>query len=133
MLISGSDNKTLTTILDRVFAELARGDEDKKKLRQAVEEVIEENRHHVQKVGLVRFNPFANTGGDQSFILTLLDGEDNGIILTSLHSRGMTRWYAKSVANGKGVDHQLSKEEEHAMKQSVRVGKIERENKKSRT
>lgn len=66
---------------------------------------------YIQKIGLVRYNPFSDTGGDQSFILSILDGKNDGVVLTSMHTRGITRWYAKNVREGKGYGHDLSKEE----------------------
>ncbi len=71
---------------------------------------------HIQKIGLVRFNPFKDTGGDQSFILALVDAENTGIVISSLHTRTGTRWYAKAVISGKGVEYDLSDEEEKALK-----------------
>ena len=73
---------------------------------------------HLQKIGFVRFNPFSDTGGDQSFCLSLLDNEDDGIIISSLHSRGQTRVYAKAVKKGKGKELELSKEEAEAIKKA---------------
>ena len=73
-------------------------------------------KNHIQKVGFVRFNPFPATGGDQSFALSLLDETDSGFVLSSLHSRDTTRFYAKTVKNGVGVGHELSKEELKAIK-----------------
>ncbi len=70
---------------------------------------------HIQKVGLVRFNPFKDTGGDQSFILALVDAENTGVVISSLHTRTGTRWYAKGIVRGKGVEHELSHEEEKAL------------------
>jgi hypothetical protein len=72
----------------------------------------------LQKVGFVRFNPFSDTGGDQSFCLSVLDDEDSGIVLSSLHSRGQTRVYAKAVKKGKGKDFELSKEELETIKKA---------------
>ena len=71
---------------------------------------------HIQKVGLLRFNPFKDTGGDQSFILALVDAQDTGVIISSLHTRTGTRWYAKHVIKGKGAEYELSKDEEEALK-----------------
>lgn len=85
-------------------------------LAQKLELLSQRTRFHLQKVKIIRYNPFADTGGDQSFIMTLLDGAGNGIVVTSLHSRGQTRWYAKNVKEGKGVEHELSKEEQQALK-----------------
>jgi hypothetical protein len=59
---------------------------------------LEQNaRGHVQRVGFLRFNPFRDTGGDQSFALALADADGNGVILSSLHSRDVTRLYAKPL------------------------------------
>lgn len=74
---------------------------------------------HVQKVGLIRFNPFDEMGGDHSFSLTLLDGKDNGLILTGLHSRDRTRVYTKTIKNGKS-DISLSKEEKIALNKALK-------------
>lgn len=106
----------LVKILDEILEELKIQKRGINELRDNLQKQIQHSVYHIQKVGIVRFNPFADTGGDQSFVLAILDGRDCGIVLTSLHSRGATRWYAKNVKEGKGVDHQLSDEEEKAIK-----------------
>lgn len=91
----------------------------KKALDQLHEKCVtleKEGRFHIQKVGLLRFNPFKDTGGDQSFTLALVDAQDTGVIISSLHTRTGTRWYAKHVLRGKGAEHELSKEEEEALR-----------------
>ena len=70
------------------------------------------------RVGIVRFNPFEDTGGNQSFALALIDGRGDGFIVSSLHSRTGTRIYAKSVAGG-ASDAALSDEETTALKQAL--------------
>lgn len=71
-------------------------------------------RHFFSREGLVRFNPFPDAGGNQSFALALLDESDDGIIVSSLHSRTGTRIYAKAVIGGK-ADTSLSAEEQEAI------------------
>jgi hypothetical protein len=71
-----------------------------------------------QRVGLVRFNPFEETGGNQSFALALLDGEGNGLVLSSLHARSGTRVYAKAIREGRS-EAALSEEESAAIKQAT--------------
>ena len=71
-----------------------------------------------QRVGLVRFNPFEDTGGNQSFALALLDADGNGWVLSSLHARTGTRLYAKAVRGGRS-DGALSDEETEAIKQAT--------------
>lgn len=72
----------------------------------------------IQKVGIVRFNPFDDTGGDQSFAIALLDSQDNGIVVSSLHSREGTRIYGKAVVHRESRHH-LSDEEREAIRRAV--------------
>lgn len=99
---------------------LDKGEEHQIKMKDlsgAIDELKQKSKSHIQKVGFVRFNPFpTTTGGDQSFALSLLDETDTGFVLSSLHSRDTTRFYAKTVKNGKGDGHELSKEELKAIK-----------------
>lgn len=86
-------------------------------LEKSLTEIKEDGIHHIQKIGFVRFNPFADTGGEQSFVLSLQDGEKSGLVLTTLHGRSGTRWYAKMIKNGKSSTD-LSKEEKEAINQA---------------
>ena len=70
-----------------------------------------------QKISIVRFNPFADTGGDQSFSLAVLDAHGSGYILTSIHGRQGTRMYVKPIDFGKSK-HQLSEEEQQVLQQA---------------
>jgi hypothetical protein len=71
-----------------------------------------------QRVGLVRYNPFEETGGNQSFALALLDARGDGWVLSSLHARSGTRVYAKAIAGGR-ADAALSEEESAAINQAM--------------
>lgn len=72
------------------------------------------------KVGMIRFNPFNDTGGDQSFCLAALDAHDNGFIISSIHARTGTRVYAKEIHDGKSK-HNLSDEESIALKRALTI------------
>jgi hypothetical protein len=82
---------------------------------KAIQLLAAQSLHHIQRIGLVRFNPFADTGGSQSFTLAILDKQNTGIVMTSLYARSGNRWYIKEVAFGKAKDVALSKEEEAAI------------------
>lgn len=71
-----------------------------------------------QRVGLVRYNPFEETGGNQSFALALLDAAGDGWVLSSLHARSGTRVYAKAITGGR-ADAGLSAEESAAIAQAT--------------
>jgi len=64
----------------------------------------------VQKVSMIRFNPFSDSGGDQSFAIALLDGQNNGIVLSGLYVQGHPMVYAKPVQQGQSR-YALSAEE----------------------
>jgi hypothetical protein len=72
------------------------------------------------KITVTRFNPFEDIGGDQSFILCVLDDTNSGAIITSLHSRDFTRVYAKPIKNGEGDSINLSKEEKLAIIKTIK-------------
>jgi Protein of unknown function (DUF4446) len=71
----------------------------------------------VQRVGIVRFNPYGDTGGQQSFSVAMLDGEQTGFVISSLHSRQQTRVYLKQISQGQS-DTPLSDEESQALRQA---------------
>jgi hypothetical protein len=70
-------------------------------------------------VELLRYNPYEDTGGDQSFSLALLDNDGNGVVVTSLHSRSGTRVFSKPVILGKASQFQFSKEEDEVIKKAL--------------
>ena len=72
----------------------------------------------ITKVGVVRFNPFKDTGGDQSFAIALLDSNNNGLVLSSLYTREGTRVYTKPIENGNSV-YNLSDEEKKAIEKAI--------------
>lgn len=86
-------------------------------LNRNIRELAKEGLGHTQKIALLRYNPYGDTGGDQSFSIAMLDGMKSGFVLTSLHTRAGTRVYAKSIAKG-ACDHKLSKEEAQVIEQA---------------
>jgi len=70
----------------------------------------------LHKVGMVRFNPFKDIGGDQSFAIAMLNGKNNGLVLSSLYTKEGTRVFSKAVKAGKAEKHPLTEEEEAVIK-----------------
>ncbi len=111
-----------------VFKDLIRISKDKEftnntkeinNLKSEILKIQDASKHNIQKVGLIKFNPFKETGGNNSFSLALLDGKKNGIIITSLHTRERTRVYLKDIIDAKSKI-ELSKEEEKALQLSLK-------------
>lgn len=68
----------------------------------------------LQQVGVVRFNPYQDTGGDQSFSIALLDAYQDGVVISGLYSRQGVRLYAKPISAGQSA-YPLSDEEKQAI------------------
>lgn len=114
-LTRGVDGRSLDAVLDAHLdkvLEVAR-ELDELSARSAVLEAA--NRRTIQRVGLVRFNPFEDTGGNQSFALALMDARGTGFVVSSLHTRTGTRVYAKGITDGR-AEGALSEEEREALR-----------------
>lgn len=122
-LTKGVSDKDLKSILDETISCIKKNEVANAGLEKKLEKVRVDGIDHVQKVGLIRYNPFADTGGNQSFVLALLDGKNNGFVITSLHSREATRVFAKPVVAGKETDFEFSKEEAMAITEAQKEQK----------
>lgn len=117
-LIKVSSGRGLQALIETLLKEIDGIKKDIAILKSRCDTIEKDGQLHIQKVGLLRFNPFKDTGGDQSFILALVDGNGTGVVLSGLYSRAGTRWYAKKVKNGQSVDHELSLEEKKALQEA---------------
>lgn len=114
-LMAGVEDGNLEDLLERQVAYLHDTGTRIDGLSQELQQVGQTLEKAIQRVGLVRYNPFSDTGGDQSFCIALLDAHGDGLILSSLFSRNETRVFAKPVVNGQSK-YTLSEEEIQAIK-----------------
>lgn len=117
-LTRGISERALGEILEAILKRERRLSDRADKLEDSVQQILTDGAFHLSKVGLVRFNPFSDTGGTQSFTVAMLDSGNNGLVMTSLYGRTGNRWYVKEVKNGKGVGIELSKEESSALERA---------------
>lgn len=114
----GSDAQSLESVLgahlERVRAVVV--EVDRLAARTALLE--RDLRQSLGRVGIVRYNPFEETGGNQSFALAVLDGNGDGFVVSSLHARAGTRVYAKAVKAG-AAESALSDEEAAALREAL--------------
>ena len=94
------DNKFLKTSADK----------NKKDIRTLYKRM--ENAY--QKMGIVKYDAFNQMGGQLSFSLALLDENNNGFIINSVHSTEGCYSYTKEIKNGES-SISLGKEEEEAL------------------
>lgn len=80
----------------------------------------------IQKVGIVRYSAFKDTGSDLSFAVALLDEKNSGVVFNGIYSREMSNIYAKPVENGNS-SYTLSEEEAEAIRKAINSRNIYRE------
>jgi hypothetical protein len=117
-LVSDTQGGSLQQLLDGHLGKVVEVGAKLEQLAQLHEYLEVRSRGSLQHVGMVRFNPFEDTGSDQSFAIALLDDRRDGIVLSSLHGRGQTRVFAKPVEGGEST-HTLSDEEAQAIRIAV--------------
>lgn len=72
----------------------------------------------IQKIGFIKYNAFENIGNDLSFALTLLDGNNNGICISSIYGRNESRIFSKPIVKGKSLVS-LSQEELESLNEAL--------------
>jgi hypothetical protein len=118
-LVGGTGGGNLERVLNDHIAEMRATAGHMRELDNLYRQVETASRRSLQWTGVVRYNPFSDTGGDQSFAIALVDGEGNGVVISSLHSRQHTRIYAKPLRNWTST-YQLSEEEKEAIARAHR-------------
>ncbi len=118
-LTKDTKKEDLGLILDKILDRQNLNRNEIVRIEGEIKKIVQDSATHIQKAGVVRFNPFADTGGDSSFSLALLDGNLNGIVITGLHTRERTRVYLKPVSKGKSR-YELSHEEEKAVADAIK-------------
>ena len=113
--------------LKEVLSHLKKLKKDLREVSKELKILKEDKKFSIQKVGLVRFNPFKEIGGNQSFSVALLDDNYDGIVITSFYGREGNRVFAKPIKNGKSK-YLLSSEEKRAV-EKTKIVKSDKENK----
>lgn len=116
--MNGKDAESLEDEIGTLIANV-------KSLKQVVDlnkKDIEVLFHHLrstyQKTGLVKYDAFQQMGGQLSFCLVLLDQDDNGFVINSVHSTEGSYCYTKEIKKGVS-DVDLGKEEAQALAQAM--------------
>lgn len=113
---AGKNGKDLEAVLLAQVKEIQELDKEIQELFEISNKIHNLSQRSIHKTGVVRFNPFKDIGGDQSFALALLDGKDSGLVISSLHTREGTRIYSKPVLKGNSEKYSLTEEEKQAIK-----------------
>ncbi len=119
-LFAGAKATDLEEIIFSQIKRLRQNEKEIKELKKFCQYLEKMSLKGIQKIGVIRFNPFKDTGGDQSFSLACLDAQNDGFILTSLFTREGTRLYAKPL-NQAESKYPLTEEEKKAIEQALKT------------
>lgn len=117
-ILGDSSNPNTAQLLAQYLSSVRGISATVERMRTEHEQLMRAMPSAIRHVGLVRFSPFHDTGGDQSFALALLDGQGDGVVITGLHSRHDSRLYVKPVERS-GSAYSLTPEEREAMERAV--------------
>lgn len=113
-LMTGTSGGNLETMLRDHVAQARQAGDQAQVAEQTVRHLEKASRFNLQHLGLLRFNPFRDTGGDQSFALAIADDHGQGVVVSSLHARDVTRVYAKPLIAWEST-YSLADEEKQAI------------------
>ena len=116
--MKGKDGKTLEESIFERFDELDEVTKMALKNRQEIRNLQEDLLGTLQKVGILRYDAFSEMGGNLSFALTLLDGNNYGYIINSMHSREGCYNYIKEIVKGESYI-ELSEEEAESLDRAI--------------
>lgn len=117
-LVKGASGSGLKVVLENLLKQEYVASVKLEELEKNVRELTHVGTMHLSRIGIVRYNPFSDTGGSQSFSMALLDGMDTGIVVTSLFARSGNRWFVKEIEKGKSKNIELSKEEQSSIRKA---------------
>ena len=117
-IFRGEEGKDLEGVIAEATRRLVAAEQEFRNLRDDVARIDIMAEKAVQKVGVVRFNPFEGVGGDQSFAIALLDSHNHGLVVSSLFTREGTRVFSKPIVKGESKYH-LSDEENEAIRRAL--------------
>lgn len=104
--------------MEEVLNFLRKLKKDNEELRSEIKKIKEESFSFIKKVEVIRYNPFSQIGGDQSFSAIFLNKNNNGLIITGLYNESGSRVYSKSVEKGISK-YSLSEEESKLLKRII--------------
>lgn len=113
-LLTGKRGGDLEDVIDEFVKTARRLDERTKLIAQEIDNINEHLAKAIQRVHTVRFNPFKDQGGNQSFATCFMDENGDGLVISSLYSRDKVSVYAKPLKDGKS-EYELTQEEKESI------------------
>jgi hypothetical protein len=116
-LLQGKDAKDLEDSFNYLIEEIKRMNENQEITEKTLRNLNSRIRKSITGFKTVRFNPFPESGGNQSFAIALMNEEGDGLIISSLYSREKMSVFAKPIKGNKS-EFELTVEEKQALDQT---------------
>ena len=113
-LTRGNKGKSLEGHIAKILEEVEAQRFQNTEYDERLIELEEKSPGMISHIRMERFNPFADSGGNHSFSMALLDGQRNGVVITALYARDRTNIFAKNISDGK-CQQDLSPEEQKCL------------------
>lgn len=118
-IFSGFKAKNMESLIAEVTKKTKELEEERKKTELQISSIDKRLAQSIRNIETVRFNPFPEVGGNQSFAMSLLNDEGNGVVISSLYARDRTSLFAKPIKAGQS-EFELTKEEKSVLKKSIK-------------
>ncbi|CAM3076067.1 DUF4446 domain-containing protein [Paenibacillus sediminis] len=114
LMMSGSGVENLESYLIDLKLQLDRIEEGQEAQQKQIRALQEKARKMKAKVGMKRYNAFAEHGSELSFSLAILNEQQDGVVITSIYNRDGSLMYSKQIKGGESM-FSLSPEEKEAI------------------
>lgn len=114
-LVKKTGRESIDGILESIIQKEEMHGTELKMIKKALQEVIGQSKFYLQKIGIVRFHPFEKSGGEESFVIALVNKESTGLVMNFIYTREGLRVYTKRVKQAKGEEYTLTQEEKEAI------------------
>jgi hypothetical protein len=118
-IFSGFKAKNMESLIAELTKKTKELGEERKKTELQITSIDKKLAQSIRNIETVRFNPFPQVGGNQSFAMSLLNDEGNGVVISSLYARDRTSLFAKPIKAGQS-EFELTKEEKSVLKKSIK-------------
>ena len=119
IFIRGKDGKSLEKGFLEQFKTVEKLERAVKQNTRDIDTIYKRMKTHYQKIGIVRYDAFQEMGGNLSFVLTMLDENNNGWVFNAMHSREGCYTYIKEIVKGESY-MELGEEERESLKKAMK-------------
>lgn len=117
-LMRGVDNKNLEQLIIQYLDNVDQSKKETDFMKEKFKEMTSKYKKCIQKFSIIRYRAFEDVGSDLSFSIALLDGDNNGVIITGIYGRDESTTYAKPIDKGMSR-YELSREENQVLQECI--------------